>query len=332
MKKQIKSKRKTIVFVAVAAVIFMFAANYSASAQGKFKVGDRVECDIMQTGKWEKGKIVPYNQYDRPPTNYYRFSSDRYPSDEGQICPVSHLRLLKDETTAPKENRADENGEQPDKTDAKGNQQNAENNDAAGRRFKVGERVTACKIQLDDKPTCWENGTIVKDLMAEGGGDNYQILIDDPKGGKGSLYYVPAKWIRAGAPPAPDTPDCPFNEPAGSAAKTAKPSVETFKRVIFEFYKAAANGRQLGITYETFELGKSYVNRLTNNGLLHDGAPQGAMIYTVKTKFIKCDKYSDSTTRTIYDARYSCFKDNFGDWVCPSDATKISEPIYLPNK
>jgi len=128
------------------------------------------------------------------------------------------------------------------------------------------------------------------------------------------------------------TGGCSFGAPAGKNSPKSKPSAELFKRVIFDFYEGTANGRKVGIVYQTFTLGKTYVNRLTNAGLLHDGAPQGATIYTVKTKFKYCDQYTDSTIRWGYDAQYSCFKDKFGEWVCPSDATKITEQTYLPNK
>lgn len=127
------------------------------------------------------------------------------------------------------------------------------------------------------------------------------------------------------------TGECSFNEPAGAVTKNAKASEALFKRVIFEQYRDKSNGRKVGLTYQTFQLGRSYVNRLTNNGLLHDGAPQGATIYTVKTKFAFCDRYTDSTIRWGYNAQYSCFKDKSGDWVCPSDSTKITEQTYLPN-
>ena len=210
--------------------------------------------------------------------------------------------------------------------------QKAENNQTQTGRFKVGDRVKACPMQMENCDDYWKNCTVVKDMKIEEGAESYQVLCDDPKGGKGNLAYVPAKFVRAGAPPPPDTPDCQFNEPPGTVSKTSQPSAETFKRVIFEQYRDNSNGRKVGITYQTFSLGKSYVNRLTGSGLLHDGAPQGATIYSVKTKFIFCDKHTDSTIRWEYDAQYSCFKDKFGDWACPSDATKISEPIYLPNK
>ena len=218
--------------------------------------------------------------------------------------------------------------------DTKNNQKPAEQNKTAQTgRFKVAERVKACAMQMENYPACWENSTIVRDMMAEEGADSYQVLIDDPKGGKGTLAYVPTKFIRAGAPPPPATPDCPFNEPPGTVSKTSKPSAELFKRVIFERYRDNANGRKVGITYQTFELGKSYVNRLTNKGLLNDGAPQGATIYSVKTKYLFCDKHTDSTIRWLVESQFACFKDKFGDWICPVDSVpKYLEQIYLPNK
>lgn len=220
----------------------------------------------------------------------------------------------------------------PENNRPKNKPQSAENNQTQTERFKVGDRVKACPMQMENCNDYWENCTIVKDMKIEEGADSYQVSCDDPKGGIGTLAYVPSKFVRTGAPPPPATPDCQFNEPPGTISKTSKPSAETFQRVIFEQYRDNSNGRKVGITYQTFSLGKSYVNRLTGSGLMHDGAPQGATIYSVKTKFIFCDKHTDSTIRWEYDAQYSCFKDKFGDWACPSDATKISEPIYLPNK
>lgn len=239
------------------------------------------------------------------------------------------LEAAKDE---PQQESNRPNNQMPQENNRPNNdQQNIENNKAQTGRFKVGDRVKACPMQMENCNDYWENCTIVKDMKIEEGADSYQVLCDDSKGGKGTLSYVPTKFVRGGAPPPPATLDCQFNEPAGTVSKTSKPSAELFKRVIFEQYRDKSNGRKVGITYQTFTLGKSYVSRL-GNGNWHDGAPQGATIYPVKTKFIFCDKYTDSTIRWEYEAQYSCFKDKFGDWACPSDATKISEPIYLPNK
>lgn len=56
MKKQTKSNWQTIVFAAIATLVFMFAANSSASAQTTYKVGDRVE--IMWAGVWGEAEIL----------------------------------------------------------------------------------------------------------------------------------------------------------------------------------------------------------------------------------------------------------------------------------
>ena len=99
MKKRTKSNRQMTLFAVIATAILMFAASHSALAQGKFKVGDKVECDGTQTGYWQKGTIVPYIRGDDPETaNYYRFTLDRYPDEEGRICSFKDIRPL---TTAP---------------------------------------------------------------------------------------------------------------------------------------------------------------------------------------------------------------------------------------
>src|SRR5687768_5392395 len=115
MKKQTKSNRQMTLFAVIATVILMFAASANVAAQGKFKVGDRVECDVMQIGKWEKGTILPYlDKYDNPDSaNYYRVRLDRNPTDEdGSICQFKITRPLTTATT-PKENPREQPKETP---------------------------------------------------------------------------------------------------------------------------------------------------------------------------------------------------------------------------
>lgn len=83
-------------FAVIATAILMFAASANVAAQGKFKVGDRVECDGMQIGKWEKGTILPYGKYDDPDNaTYYRVKLDRGSSlEDGSICGFKYTRLL----------------------------------------------------------------------------------------------------------------------------------------------------------------------------------------------------------------------------------------------
>ncbi len=139
--------------------------------------------------------------------------------------------------------------------------------------------------------------------------------------------------VNAKADDQTDAGSCPFNEPAGTVSSSTKASEGLFKRVIFERYKGQESGRKVGITYQTFRLGTSFVNRLTNAGLLNDAAPQNATVYAVKAKFIKCVKYSNAVQRTVMESDYACFKDKFGDWMCGVDSVpKIIEQTEIPNK
>jgi len=102
MNKQTKSNRQMPLFAVIAAAILMFAASANVAAQGKLKVGDRVECDGMQIGKWEKGTILPYGKYDDPDNaTYYRVKLDRSSLsslDEGSICGFKYTRFLNEPT------------------------------------------------------------------------------------------------------------------------------------------------------------------------------------------------------------------------------------------
>ncbi len=56
MKKQNKSNWQIIVLTAIAAIVFVFAANSPASAQTTYKVGDRAE--KMSAGEWVEVEII----------------------------------------------------------------------------------------------------------------------------------------------------------------------------------------------------------------------------------------------------------------------------------
>jgi hypothetical protein len=137
----------------------------------------------------------------------------------------------------------------------------------------------------------------------------------------------------AGGIERPDTGECPFNEPPGTSSRTARASEQLFKRVIFERYRDIESGREVGITFKTFSLANSFVNRLTGNGLLHDGAPQGATVYRYKTNFFTCVKYTDSILRTdVQEGYFACFKDKAGDWACAEDGRRNWDQKHLPVK
>lgn len=314
---------------AVIASAILFAASSFALAQAKptFKPGDRVEADGTGVGWWRKGSVTKLDIIDGTFFGYW-VKLDGTDDERRFGKTPKDIRALKEDDKANANDKPDDETKTP-KQDAK---QPQDKNQIG--RFKVGDRVLASPAAMKAEEY-FEKCTVIKDYMETEGADAYRVLCDNPKGGIGSEANVGVPYIKvwANATPPPATPDCPFNEPAGTVSKTSKPSAELFQRVIYEWYKDNSNGRKVGITFEKFQLGTSFVNRLTNNGLLHDGAPQGATIYPVKTKYLFCDKYTDSTIRWVIESQFACFKDKFGDWVCPANSVpKYLEQIYLPNK
>ena len=90
-----------------------------------------------------------------------------------------------------------------------------------------------------------------------------------------------------------------------------------------------ARGRRLGMTFTNFALGAPFRNEKRIFGY-QGGAPDGAIIYPLKTRILVCDEHADSVLRWSFDMKYACFRDEIGDWTCPSTASKKLEQIYLP--
>jgi hypothetical protein len=142
--------------------------------------------------------------------------------------------------------------------------------------------------------------------------------------------------------PTPDQTDCPLNEPPGKVTKTAPASEQLFKRVIYEWEAAKINStsitapKKIGLTFLEFEMGKPYKNTLTSSRFgdkrRHDGAPEGAMIYPIKTKELQCDLHGDAVKRWVTENVGNCFKNRFGDWTCPRRTVKFIENRLIPLK
>ena len=115
MKKQTKwDWRKHLLFAAIATIVFMFAGNLTIAAQGKYKVGDRVECDNTESGKhFEKGTVIAfqedegYNGYSQDSGYFYRVRIDRHASIDpaGRLCKATAMRPLAQTTPPKKQNK-----------------------------------------------------------------------------------------------------------------------------------------------------------------------------------------------------------------------------------
>lgn len=125
MKNQAKSNWKKYSFLTAFSVVFLFAANFTVSAQLKYKTGDRVECDTTETGKWwTKGTITPFQPGDfgggqEPDGSWYHFKADyngvEYPCKPKWIRPIAGEQTTKNETkTKPEQTTTNAENEMPD--------------------------------------------------------------------------------------------------------------------------------------------------------------------------------------------------------------------------
>ena len=80
----------------IATVTFMSTSHVLAATNGKYKVGDRVECDPAQIGQFKKGTVAPYlkNDLDQESGRYYRVVLDGSYITEGYECMATHMRPL----------------------------------------------------------------------------------------------------------------------------------------------------------------------------------------------------------------------------------------------
>ncbi len=324
-------KRQVMGLVALVVTILAFAAQFQVAAQTEIQFNKLYECPryphnfkVLSSPNERSYRVLFVNLY--TPSSSFEdeiLKTQVLDAINTSKCKLDGKLVAAVKDTAPPKENGEKDAPLPTK----------ETKPAQTGRFKIGDRVLASPASMSGEEW-FEKCTVIKDMLAAEGYDSYQVLCDDPKGGVGRKSYVKVPFIKAwaDAAPPPAAPECNLNEPAGEVTKASKATAETFKRVIYDRLAATANGRKIGTTFESFQVGKSLVNRLTGSGLLHDGAPQGATIYPVKTRFIFCDRYDSRTIRRIYDAQYNCFKDSFGEWICPNSALKLSEPIYLPNK
>lgn len=108
MKNQTSSNWKKYLLLISFAFAFLFTANFTVSAQLKYKTGDRVECDTTESGKWwTKGTIMPFQPGDfgggqEPDGSWYHFKADyngvEYPCKPKWIRPIAGEQTTKNET------------------------------------------------------------------------------------------------------------------------------------------------------------------------------------------------------------------------------------------
>jgi hypothetical protein len=248
------------------------------------------------------------------------------------------LRPLTTAAAPPKETPR----EQPKETGDKETPADKEKpNETKAGRFKVGDRVKACDIQLDDYPPCWRNATIVKDMMAEEGFDSYQVLTDDPRGGKGTLAYVPSKYIRAGGTKL-DRPleaklrvdedgtvmadrellDCGNIEqkPTKNGTRPDAKLLEKLIRCLYE--RPAEKGLDGARTVDLTPLQIGEPRKWIRYRDIGSGGTPDTLVWAVKTTFTWRTFYRSRIEEVVSVGVFNCYVNTFGEWQCGSSESK----------
>ncbi len=304
MKNQNNQRLQTILLAAIT-TIFLLGAFGSTFAQNapKFKVGDRVKVPDNAA----PGTVVKIEPSE-PDWLYVKFDDLSYVGEvlvsKCVLLDANDKPVANDKAAPPKETK---------RMDTKNDEQDTRSD---GGEFKVGDRVKVRTFSADENlRPC----TITLGLES----NRYGVRCDPWKTFSYMDYIVLPEWVFpwAGATAAPQL-ECSFDAPAGTISKTATPSAQLFKRVIYE-QMAAIEKARLGLQFTTFQMGTPFKNVMTGRGLLKDAVPQNAMFYPIKTQFKECREVpnGDYNRFRVTKENFGCYKDRFGDWVCGTDST-----------
>jgi hypothetical protein len=357
MKKQTISNWKNIVFAPITVLVFLIAGNSLVAAQGKFKPGDRVECDSTESGTfWNKGTVLAFKSGDMfngytPNSGYfYRVKLDRYSEiePEGRFCKSAHMRPLVEATPAENQNAGGT---------TVNNQPKAENNNRnASQQYKPGDRVECDKAGID----AWEKGTIMPFQKNDRiDGQTYRVRLDaQARAGMyldgifcqvqrirplaGAQAYQPEKTTvavgrvttDADGTLSADRPilDCPVEQTP--ARNGARPNPEVLKKVLRCGLgeKPAAKGYDGAVTIEitALQVGAPRPwDRLRDMG---GGTPGKTIVYPVKVTYSEKTFYRDHTKVGDNWIRiFNFFVNGFGEWQYGSIETiKMPDNKNIP--
>ncbi len=363
MKKQTKSNwQKQLVFAAIAVLVFMFAASSNIAAQGRYKVGERVECDFNGTGTYSKGAVAPFLNPDsyngmRPETGkWYHVQIDGYGGGYEVICKVENMRPIAATNTRQNQKTEDKDNDpqQPNRNDER-----AEKDGNQNLKYKVGDRVE-CDITESGK--FFEKGTIAP--FPEGdkyngylpeSGYYYRVKLDRRAAG-GTVQIVSCKAndktlrpLAGNTPYKPETTeipigdvtvdenntlsadrpilDCPVKQP--QARNAARPNAELLKKVLRCRLgeKPAEKGLDGAVTIDVtaIQIGAPRPwDRLRDMG---GGTPGKTIVYPVKVTYTEKTFYRGQTIVGENWVRiFNFFVNGFGEWQYGS-----AETIKMPD-
>jgi hypothetical protein len=288
--------------LATIAVVLMFGANFPLAAQNaNFKVGDKIEVEWKRS--WYKAEILEVKD------GKFKIHYDGFDNSWDEWVKPERMRFL----------GQTKNTEPTIANDAGKNQTDA--------KYNSGDRV---ECQPTPKIGAYRKGTVVS-MMEDG---RYRVRIDDeplyPEG-----IICEQEYMRPTGEAEPPPAQCPFNKDYVKVSNNAAASADLFKGVIFEWQKSISNFYDFGLTFLDFKMGKPFKNRVypgVNVRKDVDTAPVGATIYPIKVKELACKKDVTITLRSVTEIEYSCYKSEYGEWVCKNGAPLKVERSSIPNK
>lgn len=351
--------QKQLIFAAVAAALFLFAASSQAFGQ-KYKPGDRVEVDPSGIKSWMGGTVLPYTEKDEPKFQgeFYlaRVLIDKWKATypEGVLIQYIHIRPSADEAAATAQTNQTEAGETPrDEKDRTKNE--------FGAKFKPGDRVECDTMNIGT----WFKGTV----MAFKENDNpdadkdktgkyfyiHRVLLDNeastrPAGGVcftdrmrplagGAPMEIPKTVVPIGKVTvdenntlSADRPilECPVEQTP--VKNGARPNQELFKKIIRcrKGEQAATKGMDGAVTVEVTALQLGAARPWIYSRDI--GGKPGTTIYPVKATY---------TVKTFYRSRtdvsqnwiriLNFYVNEFGEWTVGSEEPiKIGERVDVP--
>lgn len=158
----------------VGIAILLFVSFVVGQNAQKFKIGDRVECDMSGSRTyWDKGTIIPFKDGDRyngqsPDSGYfYRVRLDKIPdAPEGYLMKADDLRPLAPPKPSQKQNENRSGNVKktiPQKTD-ENNTSTEEENDNSQSSFNTSNGGT-CQIMTNPKTTGAASASLFKAII-----------------------------------------------------------------------------------------------------------------------------------------------------------------------
>jgi hypothetical protein len=343
--KKSNTNKRNYLFTAIAVAAFLFAGYIQAMAQSQqriYKPGD-----VLKDGSGYAYKIIRCDgagEWDE--CEYQAYSNGKPTGASGQKMTIRNLGGMEQRMMDAKKREAKLSGQMPDSNDDQvtptpSAPQNKPTVAAAAPKNKqtTGGKIAGVdgKWKVGDKLEAYYRSVWYRAEIVGVQDDKYKVhyegypASDDGWVDESRMRPLGGYQITA---------ECEYDLP-GDNSPSARASEQLFKKEIWQRYfsLSQAGGNlsvnsplETGVAFLVFEMNPSFKNTVGNlpgqgASRVNNGAPVGATIYPVKTKFVVCKKYKDGVSRFMHDETMHCFKNKEGEWTCDGAGVPKITPI-----